>query len=518
MYFSDGYRIISGPICLVHTEDVRQYNYVARLGYITSGHIGSTSTTSCALTTCLTAASALHQQRRTPQLLVSRPHHLYITFAVHRVYSSPGRTGSTSTSPCAASTCLPAAAALPQLRRASGCLGLSRGSSSTTRLRRASGCLSTSRGSSSTTSLTPRVRVPRHVGRLVARLLVDYSAYTARPGASARRAARRRLLRLRRASGCLGTSRGSSSTTSPTSRVRVLRHVARLIVNYFAYIARPGALACRAARLVYYFAYTARPGASHVARLVVDYFSTPPVLVPQHVTRHVAQLFVDYFAYTARPGASARRRLLRLRHASGCLDTSRGSSRGSSLRRASGCPGTSCGSSTTSPRASSSSATSPMMCDRVPRLLLRRPRVVSRLDFMLIGCTGSCRVPGHSASRLNYSSPGCTGSTVPTQCTWTRHVAARVLIGRLHWLPPCARSLCLVTRLLHARPPRLRLAATVALLQPRCASRLLVSRQHQLYFEYVVRRCNIVFWSHHVDHSSRLVFQTSRERQSRPNN
>jgi hypothetical protein len=406
MYFSDGYRIISGPICLVHTEDVRQYNYVARLGYITSGHIGSTSTTSCALTTCLTAASALHQQRRTPQLLVSRPHHLYITFAVHRVYSSPGRTGSTSTSPCAASTCLPAAAALPQLRRASGCLGLSRGSSSTTRLRRASGCLSTSRGSSSTTSLTPRVRVPRHVGRLVARLLVDYSTYTARPGASARRAARRRLLRLRRASGCLGTSRGSSSTTSPTSRVRVLRHVARLIVNYFAYIARPGALACRAARLVYYFAYTARPGASHVARLVVDYFS-----------------------YTARPGASARhaarraalRRLLRLHRASWCLGSS----------------------STTSP---------------TPRI--RVPRHVARLVAWLVS-TPRVRVPRHVVRLIDYfasrklivshfADDVRSGASAPLTAT-SRRLAARLHVDRLHWLLSCARSLRLTSQLLVAR-------------------------------------------------------------------
>jgi hypothetical protein len=76
------------------------------------------------------------------------------------------------------------------------------------------------------------------------RLVVDYFAYAVRPGASARRAARhvarRRLLHLRRASGCLGTSRGSSrgssSTTSTTPRVRVPRHVAwlvtRLIVDY----------------------------------------------------------------------------------------------------------------------------------------------------------------------------------------------------------------------------------------------------------------------------------------------
>jgi hypothetical protein len=101
------------------------------------------------------------------------------------------------------------------------------------------------------TSTTPHVPLLRHVARLVARLIVDYSASrrlvvdyfasAARPGASARRAARhaarraahRRLLRPRRASGCLGTSRsssrGSSSTTSPTPHVRLLRHVARLV-------------------------------------------------------------------------------------------------------------------------------------------------------------------------------------------------------------------------------------------------------------------------------------------------
>jgi hypothetical protein len=56
-------------------------------------------------------------------------------------------------------------------------------------------------GSSSTTPPTPHARVPRHVVRLVTRLLaplvidysglvVDYSSYAARPGASARRAAR----------------------------------------------------------------------------------------------------------------------------------------------------------------------------------------------------------------------------------------------------------------------------------------------------------------------------------------
>jgi hypothetical protein len=45
--------------------------------------------------------------------------------------------------------------------------------------------------------------------------------------------ARRRLLRLRRASECLdtlrGSSRGSPLTTSPMSLVRLLRHIVRLV-------------------------------------------------------------------------------------------------------------------------------------------------------------------------------------------------------------------------------------------------------------------------------------------------
>jgi hypothetical protein len=130
---------------------------------------------------------------------------------------------------------------LLRLGRVFECLGTSRGSS---------------RGSSSTTSPTPLVRVPQHVARLISPLVIDYFAYAVCPGASERRAARRaahrRLLHLHRASGCFGTSRRSSSTTSPTSRVRVPRNVARLVsrlvIDYFAYVARPGALARRAAR------------------------------------------------------------------------------------------------------------------------------------------------------------------------------------------------------------------------------------------------------------------------------
>jgi hypothetical protein len=154
------------------------------------------------------------------------------------------------------------------------------------------------------TSPTPHVRVPRHVARLVTGLVVDY--FAASPGASARRAAhhaarrrllrlaqaRCRLLRLRRTSGCLGTSRGpshgSSSTTSSPLRVRVPRHVARLVVRL----------------VVDYFDYA--------ARLVTS--PTPRVRVPRHVAQLVMQLVADYFTYVARSVASAHRAACRVTH------------------------------------------------------------------------------------------------------------------------------------------------------------------------------------------------------------
>jgi hypothetical protein len=334
-----------------------------------------------------------------------------------------------------ASTCCTARHAarrrLLHLRRASRCPGTSRASLSTFRLCRVAWCLGTSRGSSSTSSPTPRIQVPRHlawlIARLVAPLVVDYFAYTARPGAStcrvARHAARRRLLRLRRASGCLGTSRGSSrgssrrssSTTSLTLCVRVPRHVARLIVDFFAYATRPGAWARRATRrrLLRLHRASRSLGTSHgssrgssrrsssttspkprvsgasARRTARDAVrrrllrlrrasgcldmsrgssrgssrrssSTSSHTSRISVPRHVARLVVDFFAYAARPGASARRatrrRLLRLRRASGCLGTSHGSSRGSSRR--------------------SSSTTSPTPRVRVPRHIAR---LVTRL-------------------------------------------------------------------------------------------------------------------------------------------
>jgi hypothetical protein len=152
----------------------------------------------------------------------------------------------------------------------------------------------------SSTTTTLRVRVPRHVARLVTRLVVVYFDYAARPRASARRvarhaarrAARRQLLRLaqarrrlfglHRASGCLGTSRGlscgSSSTTPPrAARRRLLR------------------LCCASECLS-----TSRRSSSTTSPM-------PRIRVPRHVARLVALLVIDYFTYVARPGATARR-------------------------------------------------------------------------------------------------------------------------------------------------------------------------------------------------------------------
>jgi hypothetical protein len=247
-------------------------------------------------------------------------------------------------------------------------------------------------GSSSTTSPTPRVWVPRHVARLITRLVVDYFAYAARPGASARRAARSRLLRLHRMSRCLGTSCGSSrrssSTTSPTPCVRVPRHVAQRRTARLAARRQllrlhhtSGCLGASRGSSRGSLSTTSRRATCrqllHVAQLVIDYFAS-------------CRLVVDYFATAARPGASARRaarhaarhRQLRLLRTSGCLDMSRGSLSTTSrraarrrllrlaqayrrllrLRLAFGCLGTSRDSSRRS-----SSTTSPTLHVRVPR-------------------------------------------------------------------------------------------------------------------------------------------------------
>jgi hypothetical protein len=197
----------------MHPEDIREYHYINSglhepvydypeyRDYSSRGHTGSTSATPCAATTRLPVAPALLQLRSAPRLLVVQiaPTLLRLCRASGRIvstlnFSSNGRTGS---------------------RRVPGHSVVRRDYPS--------------RGRNGYTSLTPCVRVPRHVTRLVMRLVaplvVDYFDYAACPGASACRAARHvahraahhRLLCLRRASGCLGTSRDSSCGSSMTT-------------------------------------------------------------------------------------------------------------------------------------------------------------------------------------------------------------------------------------------------------------------------------------------------------------
>jgi hypothetical protein len=199
------------------------------------------------------------------------------------------------------------------------------------------------------------------------------------------------------------------------------------------------------------------------------------------------------------------------------------------------------------------------------RLCRASGRAVSTLDFSSVGRTGFRRVSGHSVLCRDYSSRGRNAYTSPTPCVWeprhlarlvarlvtrlvvdyftytacpgasacreARHMAHRRLLRlaqartpRVHvprhvvrlisplvvdYFAYAARSGASARRAARRRllrVPRLRIAATLALLQPCRASRLPVSRKHWLYFEYATHRRDIVFRSHHVEHSSRLVF------------
>jgi hypothetical protein len=174
---------------------------------------------------------------------------------------------------------------------------------------RASGCLGTSRGSSSTTSPTPCVRVRRHIARLVTRLAVDYLDYAARQGASARRATRRAVRRQLRLRHASGCL-GTSRGSSRDSSSTTSPTPRIRVPRLVTRLVAP--------IVVDYFTYTTHSGAS--ARRAARHAAR----------RRLLRLVVDYFSYAARPGASprraahraTRRRLLRLRHASECLGMS----------------------------------------------------------------------------------------------------------------------------------------------------------------------------------------------------
>jgi hypothetical protein len=246
-----------------------------------------------------------------------------------------------------------------------------------------------------------------------------------RPGASTRRAARCRLLRLRCVSGCLDTSRGSlhrsSSTTSPTPRVRVPRHIAwlvtrlvvdyfasrRLVVDYFTYATRPGASAHLAIR------HAARRRLLHLSRASGCFGSSRGLSCDSSSTNSPRAGSSSTTSPTPRvrvPRHAARRQLLHLRRASGCFVASRGLSRDSS--------------STTSPRAGSSSTTSPTPCVRVPRHAARRQLLHLRRAS---GCFVSSLGLSRDSSSTTSPRVGSSSTTSPTPCVRVpRHVAGLV--------------------------------------------------------------------------------------------
>jgi hypothetical protein len=167
---------------------------------VTAFHGATTHRPYCTGST--TPMPCIRRHRLHAQLLVSWSHWLTCVpghFVVHRDY--PSRDRNRYTFPRAARRQLlaarPGASAHRTARHGAGRRPL--------RLRRASGCLDMSRGSSHGSSSTTLPRVARR--RLLAAL----------QGALARLAARCCLLHLRRAFECLGMSRGSSRGSSSTT-------------------------------------------------------------------------------------------------------------------------------------------------------------------------------------------------------------------------------------------------------------------------------------------------------------
>jgi hypothetical protein len=105
--------------CNSATHTQTSYQEVSRSPLGSQATYTSTSTQ-------IMAALALLQPCRAPRVLVTRSHGLYLNCAVRRDYSSPGRTGSTSTTSCAADTRLPVTRALPQPCHAPSCRSTSR--------------------------------------------------------------------------------------------------------------------------------------------------------------------------------------------------------------------------------------------------------------------------------------------------------------------------------------------------------------------------------------------------------
>jgi hypothetical protein len=77
-------------LCYIHTQDVHEYNYTVRRDYSSPGRTGSTSASPCAASTRLPAAAALHRLRRTP------PRHRLLGVRLPRLLTSTSLNQKTS--------------------------------------------------------------------------------------------------------------------------------------------------------------------------------------------------------------------------------------------------------------------------------------------------------------------------------------------------------------------------------------------------------------------------------------
>jgi hypothetical protein len=176
------------------------------------------------------ATMSLHQPCRAPRVLITQPHGHYINYVVRRDYSSPGRTGSISTTSCAATTRLPVARALPQPCHAPSCRSTSRRSVA---LARAVRPVTTSRGATTrrpdcTSSIAPMPCI--RTCRLAARLLVGRSHWLPPCVRSLHLAAR--LLVVRLAPALLRLCRASGRAVSPLDFLSVGRTSSRRVSGH----------------------------------------------------------------------------------------------------------------------------------------------------------------------------------------------------------------------------------------------------------------------------------------------
>jgi hypothetical protein len=204
-------------------------SYTVRRDYSSLGCTGSTATMPC-IRTCRLAA----------RLLFVRSHWLYCAYVVHP--DAPSRCSTYSP---------PSAVALHQPRRASRVLVSRSQRLCINHVCVMSACLPVAAAPHQLRG-APRVLVSRsHWLYFSNAMCREYSSlrHTGSTSTTPRvRAACRRLIRLCRATGCLGSLRGSSSTTSPMPCDRVPRLLMRLIVDYFACAVRPVVSAPHAAR------------------------------------------------------------------------------------------------------------------------------------------------------------------------------------------------------------------------------------------------------------------------------